>query len=125
MQAPPAYEGMLLHGILHRVEGDYDNARAWYEAVSESEVFGRIWPRKEDAWGFLADVERLRRDGVGDREGLEGQSRREIDAVVGWCAERFGVERWLDATGVWVRPGEKVKAIGEDMVTGDAGRRRF
>lgn len=29
MQAPPAFEGMFLHGILHRVEGDYDNARAW------------------------------------------------------------------------------------------------
>ena len=29
MQAEPAFEGMFLHGILHRVEGDYDNARAW------------------------------------------------------------------------------------------------
>ena len=29
MQADPAFEGMFLHGILQRVEGDYDNARAW------------------------------------------------------------------------------------------------
>ena len=29
MQAEPAFEGMYLHGILHRVEGDYENAKAW------------------------------------------------------------------------------------------------
>ncbi|KAL5404528.1 hypothetical protein PMIN06_012501 [Paraphaeosphaeria minitans] len=29
MQAPPAIEGMLLHSILHRSEGDMSNARAW------------------------------------------------------------------------------------------------
>ncbi|KAF1829421.1 hypothetical protein BDW02DRAFT_642871 [Decorospora gaudefroyi] len=29
MQAPPAVEGMLLHSILHRAEGDFRNARLW------------------------------------------------------------------------------------------------
>ncbi|KAL8745317.1 MAG: hypothetical protein Q9184_007892, partial [Pyrenodesmia sp. 2 TL-2023] len=43
MQSPPAYEGMYLHGILHRIEGDYDNARAWYGNVEASEVFGFVW----------------------------------------------------------------------------------
>lgn len=36
MQAPPAVEGMLLHGILHRAEGDFNNARAWISDVSDA-----------------------------------------------------------------------------------------
>jgi hypothetical protein len=36
MQAPPAVEGMLLHGILHRAEGDFDNSRAWISDVQDA-----------------------------------------------------------------------------------------
>lgn len=36
MQAPPAVEGMLLHGILHRAEGDFDNSRAWISDVKDA-----------------------------------------------------------------------------------------
>lgn len=36
MQAPPAVEGMLLHGILHRAEGDFDNSRAWVSDVKDA-----------------------------------------------------------------------------------------
>jgi hypothetical protein len=36
MQAVPAVEGMLLHGILHRAEGDMDNSRAWISDVKDA-----------------------------------------------------------------------------------------
>ena len=36
MQAPPAVEGMLLHAILHRCEGDMGNARAWAGDVEDA-----------------------------------------------------------------------------------------
>ncbi|KAF2688759.1 hypothetical protein K458DRAFT_384932 [Lentithecium fluviatile CBS 122367] len=36
MQAPPAVEGMLLHSILHRCEGDMGNARAWARDVEDA-----------------------------------------------------------------------------------------
>lgn len=36
MQAPPAVEGMLLHAILHRCEGDFANARAWIGDVDDA-----------------------------------------------------------------------------------------
>jgi hypothetical protein len=36
MQAPPAVEGMLLHGILHRAEGDFNNSRAWVSDVKDA-----------------------------------------------------------------------------------------
>jgi hypothetical protein len=43
MQAPPAWEAMYAHGILHRLEGDIDNARAWYGDVKDAEVFQAVW----------------------------------------------------------------------------------
>lgn len=43
MQAAPAHEAMYLHGFLHRIEGDLDNARAWYRDVQDSEVFKAVW----------------------------------------------------------------------------------
>jgi hypothetical protein len=45
MQAQPAWEAMYLHGILHRVEGDLDNARAWYGDVKDSDVFQSVWEK--------------------------------------------------------------------------------
>ena len=43
MQAAPAWEAMYLHGILHRIEGDLGNARAWYGDVETSKVFTWVW----------------------------------------------------------------------------------
>ncbi|KAL8725506.1 MAG: hypothetical protein Q9181_006400 [Wetmoreana brouardii] len=127
MQAPPAYEGMFLHGILHRVEGDYDNARAWYSNVSDSEVFNHVWREggKEGAMRFLDAVEGLRKRGEGDQGELEGVSRREVERVVEWCKQRFGEGRCGDATKAWVRPSEEHRQLAEGMVTGGEGFRQF
>jgi hypothetical protein len=43
MQSLPAYEGRFLLGILHRIEGDYDNASMWYSDVKESEIYRKVW----------------------------------------------------------------------------------
>ena len=42
MQAAPQHEAMFLHSILYRIEGDYDNARAWYGDVKDSVVFHNL-----------------------------------------------------------------------------------
>lgn len=34
---------MYVHGMLHRIEGDIDNTRAWYGDVKETEVFKSVW----------------------------------------------------------------------------------
>ncbi|GAB7354838.1 hypothetical protein MBLNU459_g5218t1 [Dothideomycetes sp. NU459] len=49
MQAAPAHAAMYAHGLLHRLEGDYDNARAWYADVADSPVFRSVWGRATDA----------------------------------------------------------------------------
>ena len=130
MQAPPAYEGMFLHGILHRIEGDYDNARAWYKNVAGSEVFKDVWGGgEEDARALIDRVEALVRKGKGegreDQEALERESLREIKAVVEYCRRKFGEKAMLDATGAWVRPGEDHRRMGEEMVSGGKGYREF
>lgn len=137
MQAAPAYEGMYLHGILHRIEGDYDNARAWYGDVADSEVFRKVWEGskggKEGALEFVGRVERLRKgkgrgegeEGREEREVLERESAREIGGVVEWCVGRFGTEAWRDASMVWTRPDEEHRKVGNEMVSGGKGYREF
>jgi len=43
MQSAPAVEGMYIHGLLHRVEGDLNNTRAWYADVCSTDVFTNHW----------------------------------------------------------------------------------
>jgi hypothetical protein len=136
MQAAPQHEAMFLHGTLHRIEGDYDNARAWYGDVAESEVFKSVWKEgKERALEFIRRVEVLRKerksegwheDDKEEREKLEAESRREIDAVVEFCVEKFGTVRWEDVSSEWAQPrGGKVAEQKQKMVVGGEGFRQF
>ena len=125
MQAPPAYEGMFLHGILHRVEGDYENARAWYKSVAESDVFTKVWVNEEKARVFTHNIEALVKKREGNKEDLQKESLREIQGVVDYCREKFGEGEVRDATAAWVKPGEDIKKMGEDMVSGGKGHRQF
>ncbi|KAI7327244.1 hypothetical protein KC340_g5659 [Hortaea werneckii] len=158
MQAPPAYEGMMIHAVLHRVEGDYRNAEAWYGDVFHGEeqerggkgCLERCWGSGreglERCLGFVRRVEGLRKKnipvGKGDDGGegsgvgvdyeeqtrledLERESRREIEALVAWCVERFGTAKCEDATQVWVRDREEVREMKKEMVVGGEGWRQF
>lgn len=127
MQAPPAYEGMFLHGILHRIEGDYDNARAWYANVGGSDVFREVWGvgGLEEARRFIGKVEGLVKRGEGDGGVMGEESLREIKSVVGYCRGKFGEGEVRDARGAWVKPGEEHRKMGEEMVSGGKGYREF
>lgn len=148
MQAAPAYEGMYIHGLLHRVEGDYDNTRAWYADVQDSECFVAVWgeateeeqkeaddikgqyrvgkvPAQKNVRLFLDAVQKLRKDKQGDREALERESRREIEELVQWCIDKFGTSKWEDANKAWVGNSDEIKQMGQSMTTGDTGHRHF
>ncbi|MCJ1307094.1 hypothetical protein MMC25_000740 [Agyrium rufum] len=126
MQAPPAYEGMYLHGILHRIEGDYDNARAWYGNISNSDVFKDRWNSEEEGLDFIGKVEKLRKKKEGDKQTLEKESLREIKGVVDWCVNKFGKEAWMDARSEYTQPDdEEHKKMARDMVSGGEGFRKF
>jgi hypothetical protein len=140
MQSGPAYEGMYLHGILHRIEGDYDNARAWYSDVKRAEVYSGLWGREGVDWKewkkaggdkdqgqtFLDDVQSFKeRSKSSDEAMLQGNSRRELEHVISYCIEKFGLEKWEDASEAWTKHSEDIRKIGEDQVSGDVGRRNF
>jgi hypothetical protein len=126
MQSKPAWEGMYIHGILHRVEGDYRNAEAWYGDVAESECFKACWPGGlEEARRFISEIERLRKEGVGNKDRLEKESKREIDSLVNWCKETFGMERISDARSAWTEPSEEEREVAKRMIVGGEGWRQF
>ncbi|KAI9846190.1 MAG: hypothetical protein M1837_004304 [Sclerophora amabilis] len=122
MAAAPAFEGMFLHGILHRIEGDYDNARAWYTNVCDSELLGKVWGGKDNGIAFIDRVEAWIKDKDGDEPTLEKESAREIDTIVTWCTRKFGTEGWVDVSGEWVRQNDKSRKIAEAQITGDTRR---
>ncbi|MCJ1295492.1 hypothetical protein MMC34_007055 [Xylographa carneopallida] len=125
MQAAPMFEAMYLHGILHRIEGDYDNARAWYGNVADTEVFKKNWCSKEMGLEFIGKVEALNKKREGDREALEKESVEEIKTVIDYCVEKFGTGQVRDASVAWVQPEETHRKMGEEMVSGGKGYRDF
>ncbi|KAG4026857.1 hypothetical protein MFRU_035g00090 [Monilinia fructicola] len=147
MQSAPAFEGMYLHGILHRIEGDYDNARAWYSDIKESEIYSKLWGKDGQTWKawqeehkngggresldngqkFLDAIQKFKetQGKEGEKASLVEQSRVEIDGIIKWCVSKFGTARMMDASSAWVRPSEEIKKMGEDQVSGDSGRRKF
>ncbi|KAF2722092.1 hypothetical protein K431DRAFT_284297 [Polychaeton citri CBS 116435] len=127
MESAPAFEGMYAHGLLHRIEGDYRNAEAWYGDVAESECFRKCWPGGglEGAKEFIGEVERLRRQRQGDLKGLESESKREIEALIEHCVYKFGTGVWVDGCKAWVEPSEKIRSIAAKQVVGGEGWRQF
>lgn len=72
MQAAPAFEAMYLHGILNWIEGNIDNARAWYRDVKETDVFEAAWPGDEGLEGAMEFLEKVGRLKDNLRKGREG-----------------------------------------------------
>ncbi|KAF2232060.1 hypothetical protein EV356DRAFT_505658 [Viridothelium virens] len=189
MQAPPAVEGMLLHSILHRIEGDWNNSRAWVEDVGsdqentedrehitndvgeksarcrfeaanersatvEGEKVGEGQEQKgrgsrllryvyesvplrtsssdyvggepvQMALDLISSVEAFRTRNEGSEEVLKQALLHETRQVLDWCVHEFGEGSWGDVSSAWVRPEEKVRKIGEEMVSGEGGWREF
>lgn len=132
MQAEPAFEAMYLHGILHRIEGDIDNTRAWYSDIKDQDAFKAAWAGEQgldNAMKFLERVEqrKVQRGKKDDEEyeELRGESLREMKDVIEFCEKKFGTARMEEASGVWVSMSEKNRDIAEKMITGGEGWRKF
>ncbi|KAL2429029.1 hypothetical protein ABEF95_011844 [Exophiala dermatitidis] len=80
MQGTPkaCSEAMYVHGILHRVEGDLDNARAWYGDVCGEEVFRVVWDDAKMTVPILWDEGKLGMGrGISDRQQKEREGELE------------------------------------------------
>ena len=128
MQAAPAFEAMYLHGILHRIEGDVDNARAWYGDVERSDVFRHVWggggsspaPGEEGGgkgrmgWkAFLDGIEKIHRRG-----GHHGQSDDKQDGEDGRTKEEDERAERGEERGEEEAEEEEVKKRAEEEVSG-------
>lgn len=129
---------MFLHGVLHRIEGDYPNARAWYSDVSDTEIMENVWGNLREgveggkAFGFIYDVEKLdERVKKGERNAtvekeqqkLEQESRRELAMIIDYCRHNIGLGEWVDARSAYVGNSEKIQQAGQDQITGMKQRR--
>lgn len=129
MENRPAYASMYLHGVLHRIEGDYRNAELWYKDVSESDIFKGVWGEDEGALerahAFIQKVEKFRKAKQGSLEELEKESGREIEGIKKYLVKEFGTGVVGDATQAWVEKPEKSKEAAARMVVGGEGWRQF
>ncbi|KAJ8609001.1 hypothetical protein MRB53_039360 [Persea americana] len=128
MQSKPAYEAMYIHGLLHRIEGDYRNAEAWYGDVADSDAFKHVWSEHgglEGGKDFIRRIEKLRKEKSGDLESLQAESKREIEGLIEFCRQKFGVEKMLDATQAWIDNSEKISEQASKMLVGGEGWRQF
>jgi hypothetical protein len=96
--------GSLLHGIMHRMEGDYWNAEYWFRRVGAHPCYADVAREAApvdgtfaadgtwDPYGFNRAVERAVRGGDAAEIGrLERVQRAELTAVVRYCIEqRYG-----------------------------------
>ncbi|KAK4945158.1 hypothetical protein LTR10_015584 [Elasticomyces elasticus] len=146
MQAKPAWEAMYLHGILHRIEGDIDNARAWYGDVQDSEVFQTLWRDNDTgsnqsnaidrAKSFLDKVELYKDSLLSKKQAAQPSSSVNVDTItqtslnelrhfLSFCESKFGTDPVTDASSVWISMGDKHKDQAAQMITGGEGWREF
>lgn len=71
---------------------------------------------RERVMGFINALHTFRRDGQRDGEEL---GRKELEKELQWCLGKFREGRWEDASKAYARYGEKVKKIGNEMVSGE------
>ncbi|EPS44711.1 hypothetical protein H072_1303 [Dactylellina haptotyla CBS 200.50] len=131
MQDKPAFEGILLHAILHRIEGDYDESRQWYERCASSDLMSEVWEARNktsdssenlsSALNFVGEVETFSKgtkSGIVNceypfalqrKQELEALSEKEFQAILKWCEKKFGTEKWEDARDEYVEVLEDVK----------------
>ncbi|MCA9238885.1 MAG: hypothetical protein KDA37_01740 [Planctomycetales bacterium] len=85
-QAIPTREGSFWHGIMHRREGDYSNAKYWFRRVGEHPVFEQLAAQfgEWDPYDFVDRCQQAVRSGSG-AEGCLVRQQAEWERLFDWC----------------------------------------
>jgi hypothetical protein len=89
-------DGYLLHAILHRREGDYDNARYWFSRAGEHPVYERLYSGAKDVWPGILQWGRWRPELFVDMaQEADGTGRLYAEAVEIQAVELRSVLHYL------------------------------